>query len=204
MCSRYYHDLTLTPDCQEGNFLFCQRVPRQCSQHNAVYNIINYLVDTRFLPPNVSILKWYRYVCSHLNGGQTSWSSSHIPEVMHSNLDPDWGFSWFTRVPQGKYHDSTPNYATTASFLVLSNSLFTSFCTIWCCIVWAVAIVSRYINKVMVLNGNALALYSEGISHIVLMLTMSSNNQPIRGIWFKFSLGYYYFFLRYFHVVLVL
>jgi hypothetical protein len=57
MCSVYYHSLRLTPDCKKGDYLFCQQVPEQCSQHNAVYNILYYLVDTNFLPPNVSTFK---------------------------------------------------------------------------------------------------------------------------------------------------
>ncbi|XP_023705263.1 protein dispatched isoform X3 [Cryptotermes secundus] len=52
MCSHYYHNLTLTPDCQEESLWFCKQVPQQCRQHNAVYNIMYYLVDANFLPPN--------------------------------------------------------------------------------------------------------------------------------------------------------
>jgi hypothetical protein len=53
-----------------------------------------------------------------------------IREVPGSNLGPetdypDWGFSWFSSVFPGKCRDSTLNYATTASFHILFNSLFT-------------------------------------------------------------------------------
>jgi hypothetical protein len=65
MCSPLYHNLKLTPDCQESCDLYRQRVPKQCSQHNAVYNILYYLVDTNFLPPNVSILKLVRCLSYH-------------------------------------------------------------------------------------------------------------------------------------------
>ncbi|XP_069672503.1 protein dispatched [Periplaneta americana] len=54
MCAFYYHNLKLTPDCQENDYWFCQQVPQQCSQHNAVYYILYYLVDINFLPPNES------------------------------------------------------------------------------------------------------------------------------------------------------
>nr|CAD7573470.1 unnamed protein product [Timema californicum] len=49
-CSHYYYNLQLSPDCEEK---FCQQVPTQCTLHNAVYHILDYLVDIDFLPENV-------------------------------------------------------------------------------------------------------------------------------------------------------
>lgn len=77
MCSPFYHNLKLTPDCQENDYWFCQQVPKQCSLHNAVYNILYYLVDINFLPPNVSILKLVKVTFGpapviHLNQCQSS------------------------------------------------------------------------------------------------------------------------------------
>jgi hypothetical protein len=54
-----------------------------------------------------------------------------IPEVPGSNLCqdtdyPDWRFSWFSSVCPCRCWDSTSNYATSISFQILSNSLFTN------------------------------------------------------------------------------
>ena len=61
-CAGYYHSGELTPKClvadptdQAANRA-CIRVPLECRKHNAVYNILHYLVDDEFMPPNVSIL----------------------------------------------------------------------------------------------------------------------------------------------------
>ena len=60
-CAVYYHSGELTPKClvadptdQAANRA-CIRVPLECRKHNAVYNILHYLVDDEFMPPNVSI-----------------------------------------------------------------------------------------------------------------------------------------------------
>lgn len=56
-CAPYYHNLKLPEDCQEDKFsssLSCLNVPARCTKDNAVYNIMHYLVDVDFLPPNVS------------------------------------------------------------------------------------------------------------------------------------------------------
>ena len=60
-CASYYHSGELTPKClvadptdQAANRA-CIRVPLECRKHNAVYNILHYLVDDEFMPPNVSI-----------------------------------------------------------------------------------------------------------------------------------------------------
>ncbi|KAK7868686.1 hypothetical protein R5R35_006977 [Gryllus longicercus] len=45
-CAPYFHNLKLTPGSQEA--------PSHCIRHDAVYNIMYYLVDTGFLPPNDS------------------------------------------------------------------------------------------------------------------------------------------------------
>lgn len=51
-CSHYFHNLELTADCDQNNYC---KIPLICITHNAVYNILNYLTSTSFLPPNVSI-----------------------------------------------------------------------------------------------------------------------------------------------------
>ena len=59
-CAQYYHNLKLPEDCQEDKFSVsagCLVVPPHCTKDNAVYNILHYLVDVDFLPPNVSIEK---------------------------------------------------------------------------------------------------------------------------------------------------
>ena len=53
-CAAFYHDGSLTSDCwslEEGDGLdsgLCN-VPVKCKQHNAVYNILHYLTDVKFL-----------------------------------------------------------------------------------------------------------------------------------------------------------
>jgi hypothetical protein len=47
---------------------------------------------------------------------------------------PDWGVSWFPSVPPGIFQHSTQ--ATTASFHILSSSLFLNHHTIWRYIIW--------------------------------------------------------------------
>ncbi|KAK4871478.1 hypothetical protein RN001_015602 [Aquatica leii] len=50
-CSQYYHNLQLAPDCHEKGRC---KVPSECIRHNAVFNILNYLTSTTFLPPHKS------------------------------------------------------------------------------------------------------------------------------------------------------
>ena len=45
------------------------------------------------------------------------------------NWTPSFTFLWFSSDAQARYSDSTPNYATTTSFHILSNSLFTNHLT---------------------------------------------------------------------------
>lgn len=52
-CSPFYHNLQLTQDCNINNNNYCQ-TPAECSQYNAVFNILHYLTDIGFLPPNGS------------------------------------------------------------------------------------------------------------------------------------------------------
>lgn len=47
-CFQYYHGLKLNNDCSESK---C-RVPDECAQFNAVYNILHFLTDRDFLKPN--------------------------------------------------------------------------------------------------------------------------------------------------------
>jgi hypothetical protein len=61
---------------------------------------------------------------------------------------PDWSFVWFFLVPTGKCRDSTLNYATDASFHILSSLLFTYYLFIWCYIVWVTEKVS--LNKLKI------------------------------------------------------
>ena len=56
-CAGFYHSGELTPRClleDESSRRACVRVPRECVQHNAVYNILHYLVDDQFMPKDVS------------------------------------------------------------------------------------------------------------------------------------------------------
>ena len=59
-CASYYHSGELTPKCimadptDQASNRACIRVPLECRKYNAVYNILHYLVDDEFLPPNVS------------------------------------------------------------------------------------------------------------------------------------------------------
>lgn len=54
-CAQYYHNLKLPADCQEDKFsssAACLVVPPNCTRNNAVFNILHYLVDINFLPPD--------------------------------------------------------------------------------------------------------------------------------------------------------
>ncbi|XP_063242455.1 protein dispatched isoform X2 [Bacillus rossius redtenbacheri] len=51
LCAHYYHDLKLTPDCDNGDYVFCRQVPPECSRHNAAYNVLHFLLDSAYLPP---------------------------------------------------------------------------------------------------------------------------------------------------------
>lgn len=64
-CATYYHNLQLTHDCSNNNY--CS-TPVECSQHNAVFNILHYLTDISFLPPN--------------NNGSTNVNSTHLQQSM--------------------------------------------------------------------------------------------------------------------------
>ena len=74
-CARYYHSGELTPKCLQADpndpasIRTCVRVPLECRKHNAVYNILHYLVDDQFLPPNVSIETMYIFIryLEHIN-----------------------------------------------------------------------------------------------------------------------------------------
>lgn len=49
-CYEYYHSMKLSNDCVDTK---C-RAPPECVQHNAVYNILHFLVDIDFIKVNVS------------------------------------------------------------------------------------------------------------------------------------------------------
>lgn len=49
-CYEYYHSMKLSNDCVN----FKCHVPQECLQHNAVYNILHFLVDIDFIKVNVS------------------------------------------------------------------------------------------------------------------------------------------------------
>lgn len=50
-CAEYYRSLKLASDCATTNKC---KVPRECIQHNAVYNILHYIIDTNAVVENVS------------------------------------------------------------------------------------------------------------------------------------------------------
>lgn len=50
-CFQYYHGLKLNNDCTQ----FKCRVPDECAQFNAVYNILHFLTDRDFMKPNETI-----------------------------------------------------------------------------------------------------------------------------------------------------
>lgn len=49
-CFDSYHSMKLGNDCSNTKCL----VPPECEQHNAVYNILHYLIDAEFIKINVS------------------------------------------------------------------------------------------------------------------------------------------------------
>lgn len=58
-CAKHYRNGTLGPDCwdtaaRRKDQLKCTGVPRKCTKHNAVYQILHYLVDKDFLAPKAA------------------------------------------------------------------------------------------------------------------------------------------------------
>lgn len=58
-CAKHYRNGTLGPDCwdmaaRRKDQLKCTSVPRKCTKHNAVYQILHYLVDKDFLTPRAA------------------------------------------------------------------------------------------------------------------------------------------------------
>ncbi|XP_055002894.1 protein dispatched homolog 1 isoform X6 [Sorex araneus] len=58
-CAKHYQNGTLEPDCwdmaaRRKDQLKCTNVPRKCTKHNAVYQILHYLVDKDFLSPKTA------------------------------------------------------------------------------------------------------------------------------------------------------
>lgn len=49
-CSAFYHDMKLSHDCATDPAL-CHGIPKQCTEYDAVYNMLHYLVDVDFLNP---------------------------------------------------------------------------------------------------------------------------------------------------------
>lgn len=50
-CIVFYQNMNLSNDCDK---MQC-RVPAECAQHNAIYNILHYLVDNSFITENASV-----------------------------------------------------------------------------------------------------------------------------------------------------
>lgn len=49
VCYEYYHSLKLSNNCVDSKCI----APPECVQHNAVYNILHFLVDINFIKINV-------------------------------------------------------------------------------------------------------------------------------------------------------
>jgi len=62
LCAKYFHTLELPSDCMDAPLEICSKLPSQCTRHNAVYNIMNFIIDTMFLPPDVSVVEIYIYI----------------------------------------------------------------------------------------------------------------------------------------------
>ena len=65
-CSKYYHQRTLTEDCWDfaknkkatGK---CSGVRENCTRYNAIYNILHYLTDKKFMPSESDTSQYLRY-----------------------------------------------------------------------------------------------------------------------------------------------
>lgn len=49
-CAPHYHSMKLSHDCT-SDALLCRGLPQECTEHNAVYNMLHYLADAHFLGP---------------------------------------------------------------------------------------------------------------------------------------------------------
>lgn len=56
-CVQYYHNMELNSDCLKAS-PYCG-APIECIRHDAVFNMLNFLTTTTFLPPNVSMYGCY-------------------------------------------------------------------------------------------------------------------------------------------------
>ena len=53
-CSRYFRGGELYPDCQFDPVRPCRHIPPRCTRYNAVYTILHFLADDKFMLPGVS------------------------------------------------------------------------------------------------------------------------------------------------------
>ena len=53
-CSRYLRGGELYPDCQFDPARPCRHIPPACTRYNAVYTILHFLADDKFMLPGVS------------------------------------------------------------------------------------------------------------------------------------------------------
>lgn len=52
-CAPHYHSMKLSHDCTT-DALLCRGVPQECTEYNAVYNILHFLADADFLGPRAT------------------------------------------------------------------------------------------------------------------------------------------------------
>jgi hypothetical protein len=94
-------------------------------------------------------------------------------------------FMWFTSVAPDKFWDITSNYATTASFRIHSNSLFTDCPTIWHYVFWAT---NSVVKKTKLCVQNECPKYFQNSTLNISSLKLRQNFSFFLSLLFFFSL----------------
>ncbi|XP_049846062.1 protein dispatched [Schistocerca gregaria] len=167
-CAPYFYNLMLTPECTEERNEICQQVPPQCSQHNAVYNILYYLVDASFLPPNKSVSTLDNAMLI-LPFGRSSDTLDYYRKIDSASLQ--YQDIKVTAMELGLKNTLFDMYLVQDTYLVGAGALFVLLC------MWA------YTHSLFVTFMTVVAiLFSLGISYFVYTLVFELEFFPFMNI----------------------
>lgn len=89
LCAPYYHNLQLSDDC-ESEPLICRKAPKSCfKSENAVFNVMNYLVDYNFLNPKTPNLSKVKYTNIFLPIAKSSKLLPYFNQLSDNSLEKD-------------------------------------------------------------------------------------------------------------------
>lgn len=84
-CAQHYHSMKLSHDCS-ADTLLCRGVPQECTEYNAVYNILHYLADADFLAPSSSAPVEHDYGTVPGNGTGGAPTSGSSAVLSYTNI----------------------------------------------------------------------------------------------------------------------